>query len=563
MSWPQDDPGAGTFEGLREFTQSLQKQREAVHAISSTVRTARSQRQSVWTGDAAEAWSTKLSKFDKTIAPLENAFQRIIQASNAYEDAVVAIKTEVAPVLELKEWAKRERQLLNKNKDRSDLSEQAIEELQTRVATLHSTENEVEQRLLELAKRRREADSDAEQGIRSCHAAIIQIRQALKSNGSVSIDSKRLPVEKNPKNMTLTDLRRLNADQLDDLSPEELRELANRLSDDPEAAAEWWDRLTSEQRERLIEHAPELIGLLDGVAPEARVAANKNVAADQYEENKKMIEYLESLPYVVDPSGRSASENLIKTLKLENSYLEQVKKGHVQLYTYDRSADRIVEMIGDPQSATQQFTFIPGTDSNLSGFFNGTTQGLASRVAESVPGTLAFVCKDGPYPKFPPWDDRFTGSASVTAELGQRQARLQAGIDAAGYSSLPNTAVGHSAGLAILTSSETAGAGYDNVVSLSGIGMNDQWSPNPGTSYYDYTTERDFILPLRGIDTGSDWGYPLKPNKENGFTVLDSGIETKWTSPFGGHSQIASEDTSPQVRRGLERLLLGLKPAGA
>ncbi|MFC4224031.1 hypothetical protein [Lysinibacter cavernae] len=563
MSWPQDDPGAGAFEGLREFTQSLHKQREAVQSISATLRTARSQRYDVWTGTAAEAWSTKLSKLDKTVAPLDDAFQQMIQASNAYEDAVVAIKTEVGPVLELKDWAQRERQLLNKNTDRTDLSEQAIEEVQARAATLRRTENEVERRLLELAKRRREADSDAEQRIRSSHATITQIRQALKSDGRASIGSKRLPVEKNPKKMTLADLRRLTADQLDDLPPAELRELANRLSNNPEAAAEWWDRLTPEQQERLIKHAPELIGLLDGVAPDARVAANKEVAAGQYEANEERIRELEKLPYSLDIGTRTGRQGEIDALKLENSYLKKAKNGEIQLYTYDRGADRLVEMIGDPQTATQQFTFIPGTDSNFSGFFNGTTQGLASRVAESVPGTLAFVCKDGPYPKFPPWDDRFTGSASVTAELGQRQARLQAGIDAAGYGALPNTAVGHSAGLAILTSSETAGAGYDNVVSLSGIGMNDQWSPNPGTSYYDYTTERDFILPLRGIDTGGDWGYPLEPNRENGFTVLDSGIETKWTNPFGGHSQIASEDSSTQVRDGLADLLRGMRPAGA
>jgi hypothetical protein len=385
-----------------------------------------------------------------------------------------------------------------------------------------------------------------------------------------------------------------SVDDLEDLSTNELRELAEKYSKDPDAAHDWWESLTPEEQARLIENAPELVGGLDGVPALDRVAANANIAGDQIEANDKTIAEIErDLDLLkLNPFGSELTEKVLndalKDLKSENKYLQEAVDGDVQLYTYDKGADRIVEMIGNPETATQQLTWIPGTATDMKSFYGHGVQGLSETLAKQVPGTVAFVMKDGTYPQ---WDLSHPPSdTSLARDLGATQAQFQAGLEASGFSDMPNTAVGHSAGLAILTASEQAGAHYSNVVSLSGIGMDGDWKPQSGTGYYDYTTGGDAILAARGvhgllpsvdfggsilnpsITVGLDKaGFPLTPSEENGFTVLDSGIGWEMPTPFNpllqqsidNHSLIASTGTSIEVKDGLFDLLTGKKPAGS
>jgi len=390
---------------------------------------------------------------------------------------------------------------------------------------------------------------------------------------------------------------------LEDLSNDELRELAEKYSKDPDAAHDWWESLTPEEQARLIENAPELVGGLDGVPPLDRVAANANIAGDQIEANDARIEEIEqqlanpwryALSSITGAGDTQALRDELKDLKSENKYLQEAVDGDVQLYTYDRDADRIVEMIGNPETATQQLTWIPGTATDMKDFYGHGVQGLSEALAGRVPDTVAFVMKDGTYPQ---WDLSHPPSdTSLARDLGATQAQFQAGLEASGFASMPNTAVGHSAGLAILTASESAGAHYTNVVSLSGIGMAGGWEPQQGTGYYDYTTGGDAILAARGVNgfLPSDIefggsildpsvtlsferaGFPLTPSEENGFSVLDSGIDFELPGLFGlfpvpsligesidNHSVIASTDTSIEVKNGLINLLTGKKPAGS
>jgi hypothetical protein len=385
-----------------------------------------------------------------------------------------------------------------------------------------------------------------------------------------------------------------SVDDLADMSADELRDLAEKFSRDPAAANDWWESLTPAEQARLIEKAPELIGGLDGVPPLDRVAANAHVADDQIAANDKTIADLEREieRLSMNPFDTGLTEDVLRkaveALESENSYLQEAVDGDVQLYTYDRDADRIVEMLGNPETATQQLTWIPGTATDMESFYGHGVQGLPDYVAGNVPGTVAFVMKDGTYPQ---WDLSHPPSdTSLALELGATQAQFQSGLEASGFTGVPNTAVGHSAGLAILTASEQAGAHYSNVVSLSGIGMDGGWKPQSGTDYYDYTSGGDAILAARGVNgllpsidvegwpldtritVGLDKaGFPLTPSEENGFSVLDSGIGWTMPTPFDpllqqsidNHSLIASTNTSTEVRDGLIDLLSGNKPAGS
>ncbi|PPF62189.1 hypothetical protein C5E11_11605 [Clavibacter michiganensis] len=388
-----------------------------------------------------------------------------------------------------------------------------------------------------------------------------------------------------------------SVDDLSDMSADKLRDLAEKYSKDPDAAHAWWESLTPTEQARLIKDAPELVGGLDGVPALDRVDANANIAGDQIDANDARIKEIErqledpwryALSSISGANDTQALRDELKDLKSENKYLQEAVDGDVQLYTYDKDADRIVEMIGNPETATQQLTWIPGTATTMESFYGHGVQGLSETLAKQVPGTVAFVMKDGTYPQWnlshPPSD------TSLARDLGETQAQFQAGLAASGFDSMPNTAVGHSAGLAILTASETAGAHYSNVVSLSGIGMAEGWTPDKGTGYYDYTSEGDAILAARGVSgilptgidfdgsilnpsitiTGERAGFPLTPSAENGFSVLDSGIGLT-LNPFDplplqsidNHSEIASKDTSQEVRDGIMDLLGGVRPAGS
>ncbi|KQR23906.1 hypothetical protein ASF79_01260 [Agreia sp. Leaf335] len=400
-----------------------------------------------------------------------------------------------------------------------------------------------------------------------------------------------------------------SVDDLSDMSADKLRDLAEKYSKDPDAAHAWWESLTPAEQARLIKDAPELVGGLDGVPALDRVDANANIAGDQIDANDARIKEIErqledpwryALSSISGANDTQALRDELKDLKNENGYLQKAVDGDVQLYTYDKDADRLVEMIGNPETATQQMTWIPGTATTMESFYGNAKigygndiQALSSSLSDRVPGTLVFVTKDGYYPQ---WDPAHPPSdTSIAMDLGRTMAQFQTGLDASGLPPLPTTAVGHSAGLAILTASEQAGARYDSVVSLSGIGMDDGWKPQSGTSYYDYTTGGDMILAARGLHasipdidisgpifapkvhiTEVEMGFPLTPSAENGFSVLDSGIgvtKPDLLDPLAGwhlveeskdnHSLVASGRTSDEVKDGLTNLLLGKRPAGS
>ncbi|ANJ26590.1 hypothetical protein [Agromyces aureus] len=68
-------------------------------------------------------------------------------------------------------------------------------------------------------------------------------------------------------------------------------------------------------------------------------------------------------------------------------------------------------------------------------------------------------------------------------------------------------AIGHSWGLANVTSSEVAGTHYDKVVSLSGAGMLPEWEPGSTTAYQDLSY-RDLLQSAQSLDVVWDGRNP-------------------------------------------------------
>ncbi|MBD8584128.1 hypothetical protein IFT90_06110 [Frigoribacterium sp. CFBP 8766] len=279
----------------------------------------------------------------------------------------------------------------------------------------------------------------------------------------------------------------------------------------PEAVREWWDSLAllrplqgdglSGAQQALLLAVPWLIGNLDGVPPLARIKANASTAAGQVVENQRMIDDIARHP-LDDPRARE----LIAELEQENAYLRGAAAvpPRVQLYTYDRAADRIVEMLGKwPVAGAPErvYTYVPGTSAQMKDFWKTGPgpQDLSGRLmADDGVDSVAFIYKDG---RFPGGGDQVfpaerkslvaalaqANSSPFARESGERLASFRAGLDvggaAAGSPAPRSVGIGHSWGTANILASELAGARFDHVVSLAGAGVVPEWAGSPGTEY--------------------------------------------------------------------------------
>ena len=279
----------------------------------------------------------------------------------------------------------------------------------------------------------------------------------------------------------------------------------------PEAVREWWDSLAllrplqsdglSVAQQALVLAVPWLIGNLDGVPPLARIKANASTAAGQVVENQRVIDDIARHP-LDDPRARE----LIAELERENTYLRDAAAvpPRVQLYTYDRAADRIVEMLGEwPVAGAPEriYTYVPGTSAQMKDFWKTGPgpQDLSGRLmADDGVDSVAFIYKDG---RFPGGGDQVfpaerkslvaalaqANSSPFARESGERLAAFRAGLDvggaAAGSPAPRSVGIGHSWGTANILASELAGARFDHVVSLAGAGAVSEWAGSPGTEY--------------------------------------------------------------------------------
>ncbi|WP_449277688.1 hypothetical protein [Leucobacter sp. GX24907] len=267
--------------------------------------------------------------------------------------------------------------------------------------------------------------------------------------------------------------------------------IARLLSGDltPEQVAAAWQDLLDDQSgkykadELLVDYA-DVLGALDGIPIMARIEANRNRVP-------ALLGAAEARLAAEHASG--ADPEVIEYLEHEISYLKQVASSDVQLYLYDPSKSRIIEMIGTPGPETARaVTYVPGTYTGMDSFFTGGVQQISSYLEGSLPGTVAFVYKDGFFPGEnhgrlgDPNYFRITeaNNQGDTLEAGRQLAAFEAGMRAdQALRNVEQVAIGHSWGLANVVSSEEAGVRYDKVISLAGAGMPEGWKPKAGTEY--------------------------------------------------------------------------------
>ena len=304
---------------------------------------------------------------------------------------------------------------------------------------------------------------------------------------------------------------------------------------DPERVREWWDGLGQKGAQNsdgltalqvaLIRGAPAIIGALDGLPPSVRVAANVINAQRRLAEIGEMVGPIKR-------RGVPGDAELLAALAREQAYLKRAvaQPPRVQLYLFDPSKSRIIEMIGDWNDQTRiVLTYVPGTLTNMDSFYGepGGVQQMARWLVgdDRHNSTVAFVFKDGIFPggaeggKNPV---EFGGAFAQAndPEFARRTSRalydFQRGLDVDPVKSqagVRDVAIGHSWGLANITSAEVHGATYDKVISLAGAGMPPEWQPRKGTSYTDYSYW-DFLQAAQR--TGGVW-EGRNPNSSGEF----------------------------------------------
>src|SRR6218665_300384 len=316
----------------------------------------------------------------------------------------------------------------------------------------------------------------------------------------------------------------------------------------PGEVARAWSVLTPQQRAVLVSRYPATVGQLNGLPPAVRVAANRLLATRRLAEAQTELAQLQArlgaLPTLlnkysptVSQPQRVALNASIADLSQEITYLSQVQDGVIQLYLYDRGADRIIEMIGDPARAKVVLSYLPGSDSTLAGMYQGALnnrrrggiQALAQwEVGRSYGEVVAFVFKDG---RFPQTADLFSHGPQINTiadTIGANYADFLKGLRASDLGELRIVSVEHSFGSAAAGEAERRGARLDTWILLAGIGMKAGWQPDPSTTYIGYAGRYDlnklFYTPTgQGLAMG-DLGYAVAPTTENGIIERDSGI---------------------------------------
>jgi hypothetical protein len=322
--------------------------------------------------------------------------------------------------------------------------------------------------------------------------------------------------------------------------------------------AAWWTSLSAGERAALADASPTLVGNLDGVPLDERIAANRASAA-------RLL--ASSSPFGADRTNQ------------QTSYLARVVSGAVSLYAFDIGSDSIVEMIGDAVAATRTLVFTPGTSASLSDFYGGSIQDLARWEVEhataSAP-TVAFVYKTGSFPQWTMSDGPFDNNRSIT--LGVLFDRFNEGLDTTVVGSLARTSVEHSFGSSIGGVAETLGTRFDTRVVLGGVGMLAGWEPSATTRYVAYVAGNDVTRYIYGLVEGDDMGYAIAPSAAHGFEQKDPALSSAdWYLParlfagiigpaievaqgFVNHNTVASADDNHAVLRGL---LADITDAGA
>lgn len=305
----------------------------------------------------------------------------------------------------------------------------------------------------------------------------------------------------------------------------------------PETVARWWSGLTEAQRWALITDAPQLIGPLDGVPVEARDQANRlrlqQIRAELAARQRELAG---------QPGARTALDrldSLVASVDAINGRLQAAVEPRAYLLGLDVSgAGRAIVAIGNPDTADNVVTFVPGVGSGIGQLSTEISRAerLVQRAEVQAPDerTAAIVWLDYQRPNDLLAAARDTAATQAEIPLDRFVDGLHETAQAGGAH---YTVVGHSYGSVVVGYADRdVDLAADDLVFVgspgTGVDRADQLNTSPGHVWAS-TAEHDVIkaaarLPTVGLPS------PLRP-------ALGLDVEQMWfgrnpTDPdFGGH----------------------------
>ncbi len=512
MSWTTTDPGAGDTVAVAALAAARRTKADDLQDVDRTLRDIAGDGQSAdWKGRAKEPFLSNIGDFDADTMMLRAALVEQASALERYAMDLEAVQQEQQRLEAARASAAAAlTSAQTASETARDAARSAAKDATTTPeagAALHSTANRADDHLIHAVAMMRSLDMAWDALVDQRRAAdrrCIDALSARQANGLPQKLSGSDIASATPLTL-LALLQGMSADEAAAFLKAHPEVVETIQQADPGAARAWWqslgsgdDATLSPEQQALIAAVPSVLGGLNGLPPGARVAANKNLAGHRLSAVQSRLQALRlALSWSEALSGRTdkSTKDEIDRLALEEKYLLRVtaEPPKTQLYLYDPKDHRIIEMIGTPSRDTGHvITYVPGTFSNVESFYNGSVQ----RVPEYLQGyspddTVVFVAKDGVFP-----GEETAGPAGV-AEANdpdfalapaERLRQLSAGLDVdPDLTDAQTTAIGHSWGLANITTSETLGTQYDQVASLSGAGMPESWQPNRETTYTDYS----------------------------------------------------------------------------
>lgn len=179
---------------------------------------------------------------------------------------------------------------------------------------------------------------------------------------------------------------------------------------DPRQVKQWWDDLSLEQQEQLINNQPHEIGGMDGIPATARDEANRiGLVAERgplLEQQAALEERSRQLGFVHshdDPQHAESEEvrrglrDVEKRLANIDGIQAQLDRTDLQgsteqlyLLDYDSASDgQAVISVGNPDTADHIVTYVPGTGADIAGLGDDLNRSLwmQTDAAAALPGT--------------------------------------------------------------------------------------------------------------------------------------------------------------------------------
>ncbi|CAH0159715.1 hypothetical protein [Microbacterium sp. Bi128] len=295
----------------------------------------------------------------------------------------------------------------------------------------------------------------------------------------------------------------------------------------PEEIARWWSSLDPTVAAHLVTAVPALVGTLDGVTANDRVAANRLRADDHLRALRAQRQALHERRI---PHRRSTATEVLDRraerarLEREIAYFEKVRDGTKLLYAWDPDRGSLIEMAGDPSTAKAALFVVPGTNTDADAFMteHPVTDFAEWQVGSSGASVVAFTVMTGSMPQLdslledgPQWN-RFA------EERGPEYARFLRGVDAA-HPGLWTMSYEHSYGGGVGSEAEKHGGTVDTRFLAASVGAIGPYEPHAGTEYYATQAVDDVNRYYAGLGAGG-MGFTVAPETIPGVRLVDPGL---------------------------------------